>query len=104
MSRSAERFSPWVTSPGNAGHVTTNPPSGSGSKTNVYVRLVIATLRLRLRRDLTARRIGPRAALAGRRHCGGARRDRLAHPFTHRRLAVEQVLDLVARERLVFEQ
>ena len=51
------------------------------------------------------RRVGTRrAALAGGRHRGGARRRRLDHRLAHRPLAGEQVLDLVARQRLEFEQ
>ena len=59
---------------------------------------------LRLRRDVAGRRLGPGRRLAGRRHRGSARRQRLDHGFAHRLLAVEQILDLVAGQRLEFEQ
>src|SRR6478752_8634393 len=60
-------------------------------------------LRLRLRLQAGIR-IGSRARLAGRRHGGGARRGRLEYGFAVRLLALEQVDDLVAGERLEFEQ
>src|SRR5580692_7585508 len=61
-----------------------------------------STLRLRLQRP----RLGARAVAAGAggRHRGVARRGRLDHRFAARPLAQEQILDLVAGERLEFEQ
>src|SRR5207244_7090504 len=63
-----------------------------------------AVLRLRLRLQWTSRRIGARARLAGGRHGRAARRRRLDYGLAHRPLAGEQVLDLVAGERLELEQ
>src|SRR5580692_5847193 len=61
-----------------------------------------STLRLRLQRaGLGAR---PVAAGAGGRHGGVARRRRLDHRFADRPLAHEQILDLIAGQRLEFEQ
>src|SRR5580658_3984679 len=61
-----------------------------------------STLRLRLQwAGLGAR---PVAAGAGGRHRGVARRRRLDHRFAARPLAQKQILDLVAAERLEFEQ
>src|SRR5580704_3507565 len=61
-----------------------------------------STLRLRLQRP----RLGARAVAAGAggRYRGVARRGRLDHRFAARSLAQEQILDLVAGERLEFEQ
>src|SRR3954453_10639946 len=61
-------------------------------------------LRLRLRLQAARPRIGPRARLAGRRHRRTARSDWLDHGFPRRALAQQQVLDLIAGERLEFEQ
>ena len=62
-----------------------------------------ASLRLRLRLQAGVR-IGSRARLAGGRYCGGARRSRLQHRLAVGFLAVEQVLNLVAAQRLELEQ
>ena len=51
---------------------------------------------LRLRLQGTGAGLGTRAALAGGRHGGGARGERLDDRFPHRPLADEQVFDLVA--------
>src|SRR5581483_1735144 len=61
-------------------------------------------LALRLRGDFAGRPFRARARLAGRRHGGGTRRGRLDHRLAHRAFALEQVLDLVASQRLEFEQ
>src|SRR3954447_13185966 len=58
-------------------------------------------LRLRLHR---AGALRARTALAGRRHRRRARGLRLDHGFARRLLTEQQVLDLVARQRLEFEQ
>src|SRR5690348_14177676 len=67
-----------------------------------------ATCSLRLRLRLQAGiRIGTRPRLArgtGRRHGGGARRGRLQHRLAVRFLALEEIDDLVAAQRLEFEQ
>src|SRR5258708_27461556 len=56
---------------------------------------------LRLRRDVPG--LGARARLAGRRY-RGATRGGIARAFAHRLLADQEILDLVAGERLVFDQ
>src|SRR5258708_21771761 len=56
---------------------------------------------LRLRRDVPG--LGARARLAGRRY-RGATRGGIARAFARRLLADQQILDLVAGERLVFDQ
>src|SRR5579862_2654559 len=61
-----------------------------------------STLRLRLQRAGFGAR--PVAAGAGGRHRGVARRRRLDHRFAARPLAEQQILDLVAGQRLEFEQ
>src|SRR5712671_7539693 len=74
----------------------------------VWVKPIVATvalanraLRLRLRLQAPGLRARPR--LAGGRH-GGAARRRLDHGFARRPLAHEQILDLVAGQRLELEQ
>src|SRR6476660_9801318 len=57
-----------------------------------------------LRGDLARRRLRPRTLLAGGWHGGGARRGRLDHRLAHRSPAVEQILDLVARQRFELEK
>jgi len=42
MARASSSESPSVTRPGNAGHVTTYPPSAAGSKRTVYVNSRLA--------------------------------------------------------------
>src|ERR1043166_660078 len=69
-----------------------------------YPTLINPGTVLRLRLGLQAARLGPWPRLAGGRHLRGARGHRLGQSLAHRRLAVEQVLDLVARQRLVLEQ
>src|SRR4051812_20542567 len=65
--------------------------------------LMLSALRLRLGLE-TRVRVGTRARLAGGRHGGGARRARLQHRLAVGLLAVEQVLNLVAAQRLELEQ
>lgn len=67
------------------------------------IRCAAARLRLRLRLQAGIR-IGPRARLAGRGHGGGARRGGLEHGLAVRLLALEQIDDLVAAQRLELEQ
>src|SRR5580704_6279771 len=65
----------------------------------------IGARRLRLRLRLQAGiRIGARPRLAGRRHRRGARGRGLQHRLAVRLLALQQVLNLVAGQRLEFKQ
>src|SRR5215813_5786080 len=57
-----------------------------------------------LRLRLEAAGFRPRPRLAGRRHRRAARRGGLDHGFARRPLAGEQIFDLVAGQRLEFEQ
>src|SRR5436190_9107012 len=63
----------------------------------------LRSLRLWLRLQ-TGIRIGPRARLSGGRHRRGTRYRRLQHRLAVRLLALEQILDLVASQRFVFQQ
>src|SRR4051794_31188672 len=58
-------------------------------------------LRLRLEAGI---RVGPGPRLAGRGHGGGARRGRLQHGFAVRLFALEEIDDLVARQRLELQE
>src|SRR5213080_4390169 len=61
----------------------------------------LSRLRLRLQAGI---RIGTRARLASGRHRGSARRARLQHRLAVGLLALQQVDDLIAAQRLEFEQ
>src|SRR5499427_1854583 len=75
-------------------------PRGGGRFLQTDLTAILC-LRLRLHAAGSA---GARARLAGGRHGRAARRWRLDHRFAVRPLAVEEVLDLVAREGLELEQ
>src|SRR6187455_2799724 len=84
------------------------PKKSASHKKTRRCRRVFSSLdqiRLRLRLGLETRvRIGTRARLAGRRHGRGTRGGRLQHRLAVRLLALEQILNLVAREGLEFKQ
>src|SRR5207245_673717 len=63
-----------------------------------------STLRLCLGLRLHAAGFRARARLASGRNRGGARRRRLDHGLPARPSAIQQVLDLVARQRLELEE
>src|SRR5262245_7075030 len=67
-------------------------------------KCVFCGLTSSLRLRLEAARFGARARLAGRRYGRTARGRRLDHGFARWPLAGEQILDLVAGQRLEFEQ